>query len=167
MEPISLLFGQGEEEHEELEFEHNDVPIRPPSPNEKGRFDATEIGRHLVEALARVLQPAKREEQPGCSLKDFCAHHFCTFDGSQGCIAVESWITDIEKLFKVTAYTDEQKVLYAAYKFIGIAAKWWETKEKLLIRDLMGVEISWTLFKKEFNDIFFPRAQQKLRAREF
>ena len=60
-----------------------------------------------------------------------------------------------------------KKVLYAAYKFTGIATKWWETKEKLLIRDLMGVEIFWTLFKKEFNDRFFPRAQQKLRAREF
>ena len=31
----------------------------------------------------------------------------------------------------------------------------------------MGVENSWTLFKKDFNDKFFPRAQQKLRAKEF
>ena len=159
MEPIPLLFGQGEEEQEELEFEHNDVPIRPPSPNERGRFDAVEIARHLAEAMARVPQPARREEQLGCSFKDFCAHHFRTFDGSQGCIAAESWIIDIEKLFKVTACTDEQKVLYVAYKFTEIAAKWWETKEKLLIWDLMGVKISWTLFKKEFNDRFFPRAQ--------
>ena len=167
MELIPLPFAQGEEEQEELEFEHNDVPLRPPSPNERGCFDVAEIAQHLAEAMARVLQPTRRGEQLGCSFKDFCAHHFRTFDGGQGCIAVESWITDIEKLCKVTACTDEQKVLYAAYKFTGIATKWWESKDKLLTRELIGVEISWTLFKKEFNDRFFPKAQQKLRAREF
>jgi hypothetical protein len=167
MEHIPQLFGQGEEERENLEFEHNEVPTRIPSPNGRGRFDAVEIVRHLAEAMARAPQSARRAEQPGCSFKDFCAHHFRTFDGGQGCIAAESWITDIEKLLKVTACTDEQKVMYAAYKFTGIAARWWETKEKLLTRDLMGVEISWTLFKKEFYDRFFPKAQQKLRAREF
>jgi hypothetical protein len=167
MEHIPQLFGQGEEEHDELEIEHNEVPTRPPSPNGRGHFNAAEIAWHLAEAIARIPQPARRAEQPGCSFKDFCAHHFRTFDGSQGCIAAESWITDIEKLLKVTACTDEQKVMYTAYKFTGIAARWWETKEKLLTRDLMGVEISWTLFKKEFNDRFFPKAQQKLRAREF
>jgi hypothetical protein len=167
MEHIPQLFGQGEEEHEEVEIEHNEVPTRPPSPNGRGHFNAAEIAWHLAEAIARIPQPVRRAEQPGCSFKDFCAHHFRTFDGGQGCIAAESWITDIEKLLKVTACTDEQKVMYAAYKFTGIAARWWETKEKLLTRDLMGVEISWTLFKKEFNDRFFPKAQQKLRAREF
>jgi hypothetical protein len=106
MEHIPQLFGQGEEEHEELEIEHNEVPTRPPSPNGRGHFDAAEIAWHLAEAIARIPQPARREEQPGCSFKDFCAHHFRTFDGGQGCIAAESWITDIEKLFKVTACTD-------------------------------------------------------------
>jgi hypothetical protein len=96
MEHIPQLFGQGEEERENLEFEHNEVPTRIPSPNGRGRFDAVEIARHLAEAMARVPQPARRAEQPGCSFKDFCAHNFRTFDGGQGCIAAESWITDIE-----------------------------------------------------------------------
>jgi hypothetical protein len=167
MEPIPPLFSQEEEELEELEFEHNDVPSRLPSPHERGHFDVAEVGQYLAEAMAWVPQPTRREEQLGCSFKDFCAHHYHTFDGCQGCIAAESWITDIEKLFKVTACIDEQKVIYAAYKFTRIASKWWETKEKVLTRDLMGVKITWTLFKKEFNDRFFPRAQHKLRAREF
>jgi hypothetical protein len=83
-----------------------------------------------------------REEQIACSFKDLCAHHYQTFDGSQGCFAAESWITDIQKLFTVMGYTDGQKVLYAAYKLTGLAARWWETKKELLNRELRGVEIS-------------------------
>jgi hypothetical protein len=52
MKHVPQLFGQGEEELEELEFEHNDVLTRPPSPNERGCFDAVEIAWHLVEAMA-------------------------------------------------------------------------------------------------------------------
>jgi hypothetical protein len=52
MEHIPQLFGQGEEEHEELEIEHNEVPTRPPSPNGRGHFDAAEIAWHLAEAIA-------------------------------------------------------------------------------------------------------------------
>jgi hypothetical protein len=52
MEHILPLFGQEEEELEELEFEHNDVPSRPPSPHERGRFDAAEVAWYLAEAMA-------------------------------------------------------------------------------------------------------------------
>ncbi|XP_059446561.1 uncharacterized protein LOC132178124 [Corylus avellana] len=62
--------------------------------------------------------------------------------------------------------TDGQNVLYAAYKFIGGASRWWETKKELLDQELRGAEITWACFKKEFNDRFFSRAQQ-LCAKEF
>jgi hypothetical protein len=117
--------------------------------------------------MARVPRLAMREEQISCSFEDFCAHHYQTFDGSQGCFAAESWIIDIQKLFEVLSYTDGQKVLSAAYKLIGLAARWWKTKKELLNRELRGVEISWAHFKKEFNDRFFPRVQQQLCAKEF
>jgi hypothetical protein len=38
MEHIPQLFGQGEEEQEEVKMEHNEVPTRPPSPNGRGHF---------------------------------------------------------------------------------------------------------------------------------
>jgi hypothetical protein len=62
MKHVPQLFGQGEEELEELEFEHNDVLTRLPSPNERGCFDAVKIAWHLAEAMARVPQPITREE---------------------------------------------------------------------------------------------------------
>ena len=85
MDHIPPFIGQEEEDLEGLELEHNDVPPSPPPPPyENGCLDAAEVARYLVEAMARVSQPARREKQLGCSFKDFCAHHYRTFDGCQG-----------------------------------------------------------------------------------
>ena len=87
MDHIPLLFGQEEEDLEELELEHYDVPPPLPPLYERGRLDVAEVAWYLAEAMTRVPQPARKEEQLGCSFKDFYTHHYHTFDGCQGCIA--------------------------------------------------------------------------------
>lgn len=47
-------------------------------------------------------------------------------------MAAKASIIDIQRLFEVTGYTEEQKVLYSSYKFAGEAAKWWQAKRDLL-----------------------------------
>jgi hypothetical protein len=46
------------------------------------------------------------------------------------------------------------------FKLLGEVVRWWKAKKQLLAMELGGVPIIWDQFKKEFNDQFFPRAQQ-------
>jgi hypothetical protein len=71
---------------------------------------------------------------------------------------VESWITNILRLFEVIGCTNEQRVLYAGHKLTNEASRWWESRKELLDLEMGGPEVTWTCFKKEFNDRFFPRA---------
>jgi hypothetical protein len=88
MQPITQTFGKMGDNLEGLEPDQNrgnHVPLPPPPPPppyERGYPDAAEVARYLTEAMARVPRPAMRDEQIGCSFKDFCAHHYQTFDGS-------------------------------------------------------------------------------------
>jgi hypothetical protein len=45
-------------------------------------------------------------------------------------------IIDIQRLFEVTGYIEEHRVLYSSYKFTGEAAKWWQVKRDLLTLEL-------------------------------
>ncbi|XP_062164957.1 uncharacterized protein LOC133871539 [Alnus glutinosa] len=143
-----------------LYLHHHHLPV-------KEYPDAAEVARYLAEVMARVPRPIIKEEEIGCSFKYFCAHNYPAFDGTQGYLAMESWSANILRLFEVIGCTNEQRVLYAGYKLIDEASRWWESRRELLDLEMGGAEVTWTRYKKEFNDRFFPRAQQQLRAREF
>jgi len=71
-------------------------------------------------------------------------------------------------LFEELGCTNEQKVRYDALLFTGEALWWWQSKKELLTLELeREVVVTWTQFKQEYYDRFFPRAQQQLRAQEF
>jgi len=107
-------------------------------------------------------------EQLGCTLKDFYSHHYNAFDGSLGPKVAESWTTNLQMLFEELGCTNEQKVRYAALLFTGEALWWWQSKKELLTQELgHGVVVTWTRFKQEYYDRFFPRAQQQMRVKEF
>ena len=74
-----------------------------------------------------VLDHNKLTRQPiegtGCSLKDFCSHHFVSFDGRGDHISTKNWLNDMEELLATTRCTNEQKVAYTAYKLTGEAKR--------------------------------------------
>jgi hypothetical protein len=64
---------------------------------------------------------------------------------------VREWLTSLEELLQVMNCTEEQRVMYAAYKFSRKARRWWYAKRNSLVMELGSKEaISWTRFKKEF-----------------
>ena len=63
--------------------------------------------------------------------------------------------------------TDEQKVIYVAYKLFGEAKRWWLSRSVLLEQELQGAPITWERFKVEFLNQYFPRSAWEVKAREF
>jgi len=145
----------------------------PPPPFNDGVHPAlaqfmAETTRQFAEVVARIPQPAGRLEQVGCSLRDFASQQFRLFDGMQGPLVAEAWITDIALLHETIGCTDEKKVNYTRLRLTDEAARWWKSKKGLLGIELgHGVAIPWDRFVEEFNGRFFPRAQRQIRAIEF
>jgi len=52
-------------------------------------------------------------------------------------------------------------------KLTGEAGRWWTSMKVLLLELGNETEITWDLFKIEYNMRFFPRAQRQLKAIEF
>lgn len=117
----------------------------------------------MAEIMANVPHQRDRGEVIGCLMANFFRHNSATFDGSQGLIKVDIWISDLQELLEMLDCTDKQKVKYVGLKLSGEALRWWKAKKQLLAMKLgQDVLITWDRFKREFNDRFFPYAQQKL-----
>ncbi|XP_062151919.1 uncharacterized protein LOC133860302 [Alnus glutinosa] len=150
----------------------NEVPP-PPPPFNDGVSSAlvqfmAETTKQFAEVVARIPQPAGREAQVGCSMRDFASQQFRLFDGMQEPLAAEAWISDITLLHETLGCTEEQKVNYTILRFTDEASRWWKSKKGLLRIELgHGVAIPWDRFVEEFNGRFFPRAQRQIRAIEF
>ena len=105
-------------------FENSDgelPPPPPPPPFYDGVHPAlaqfmADTTRHFAEVVARIPQPIERGEHLGCSIRDFANQHFRIFDGTQGPLVAEAWITDLQLLLETIGCTDDQKVRYAGLK---------------------------------------------------
>jgi hypothetical protein len=138
--------------------------------------ESTLPGNQVTEAIDQLVSAIDRDrvarqpiEGTGCSLKDFCSHHSKSFDWKGDHTSAKNWLNDVEELLATLRCTNEQKVAYAAYKLTGKAKHWWQDKKKVVFVADLGSEttISWEVFKHEFNQHFFPRVMQEVKAREF
>ncbi|KAL0283216.1 UNVERIFIED_CONTAM: hypothetical protein Sradi_7236900 [Sesamum radiatum] len=77
----------------------------------------------------------------------------------------ESWLDEIEKIFKVLRYDDEQKILFSTFRFEEAAHNWWRVVEARWQRE--EIPHTWVNFVKEFNDKFVPQVVRDRREQEF
>ncbi|XP_028063556.1 uncharacterized protein LOC114266814 [Camellia sinensis] len=84
-----------------------------------------------------------------------------TFLGSIEPLKAETWLLEMEKLFKVFPYFEIQKVLLATYTLKDKARRWW-----LLIRNNNG-NMTWAQFNAIFYDKYFPQCFQDRKVLEF
>ncbi|XP_040996140.1 uncharacterized protein LOC121242327 [Juglans microcarpa x Juglans regia] len=102
----------------------------------------------------------------GCTIEHFNRMHPPTFDGRGDATLAEDWIQDIEEIIRVINCTDEQKVLYSAFKLTREAKRWWSSERT--IREAEGTEIvRWVHFKQVFLEHFFPTLVLDDKAMEF
>jgi hypothetical protein len=93
--------------------------------------EATLPGSQVMDAIGQLISAIDRDRivrQPAkgtrCFLKDFYSHHLESFDGRGDHIRVENSLNDVEELLATLGYTNEQKVVYAAYKLTREAKRW-------------------------------------------
>ncbi|XP_028070920.1 uncharacterized protein LOC114273361 [Camellia sinensis] len=77
-----------------------------------------------------------------------------TFVGGIELSKVETWLLEMEKLFKVFPYFETQKVLLATYTLKDKAQRWW-----LLIRNA-NENMTWAQFHEIFYESIFPNASE-------
>ena len=93
------------EENEVPHYENNDGPPPPPPPYNEGIHPTlaqfmVDTNRHFAEVVDRI-PVYDRRNQVGCTLRDFSGQQFRLFDGAQGPLVAEAWITDIQLLFEI------------------------------------------------------------------
>ncbi|XP_035540239.1 uncharacterized protein LOC118344220 [Juglans regia] len=102
----------------------------------------------------------------GCTIEQFNRMHPPTFYGRGDATLAKDWIQDIEEILCVINCTDEQKVLYSAFKLTGEAKRWWISERT--IKEAEGTEIvRWLHFKQIFVERFFPTSVRDDKAMEF
>ncbi|XP_057972683.1 uncharacterized protein LOC131160793 [Malania oleifera] len=63
----------------------------------------------------------------GCTIEQFTKMKHPDFLGRVDPTIAENWVHEMEKIHTVLRCTNEQKVLYATFKLIGEAERWWST----------------------------------------
>lgn len=98
--------------------------------------------------------------------QDFISFDPPAFDGSSDDIEVAyEWIEDLESIFKILQFEDEQRVRSAVFRLKGHARYWWKSVEPA--QDDDAEALSWQEFKDMFFDRYCPETVMYEKEREF
>jgi hypothetical protein len=128
-------------------------PFPPPPPP-----PTSDLGQFVAALIAAIPRQVENVDAIGCSSIAFFKHSPPVFNGSEGPLEADEWITSFEDLADTLSCTEDQRVNYAGLSLKGEARHWWKATKTMLTEEL-GRKVPITRFKKEFNDRFFPRAQ--------
>lgn len=103
-------------------------------------------GRNLVVSYFRQMGPPKLK-------------------GSEGPLATEEWIFELERIFEHLDCTDAERVSCAIFQLIEDAGHWWQTQARMMTRDRRR-NLTWEAFKEMVMGKFFPRAYRKQKEME-
>ncbi|XP_057975250.1 uncharacterized protein LOC131162660 [Malania oleifera] len=103
----------------------------------------------------------------GYTFEKFTKMNPPTFLGGSDAAVAENWKQEIEKMLMVLHCTNEQMVLYAAYKHTGEAERWWTTTRLLEEQRQVLVAMTWCRFKEIFFVFYFPAIVRKAKVAKF
>ena len=86
------------------------------------------------------------------------------FEGKTDPEAAESWIREIERIFRVLDVPEEQKVNFGTYRLKDHAEKWWDTVSSVKFKD---TNVTWDEFVEVFNSAYFPKHERSKKMQEF
>nr|GEU90868.1 putative reverse transcriptase domain-containing protein [Tanacetum cinerariifolium] len=72
----------------------------------------------------------------GCSYKEFLACNPKEYDGKGGVVVLTRWIKKMENVQDISGCSIDQKVKYTAGSFVGKALTWWNSRIRMLIREV-------------------------------
>lgn len=130
-------------------------PSNPENINQN-QANPTDPMRQLVDLLKDVLQNSnhnlQQNEASHVTFKAFKNMHPPEFKGTTDPVEAQSWVKEIEKVFRVIKVAEDQKTAFAAYMLKGEASFWWESVEA------RENNVSWARFKELFFQKYFPRS---------
>ncbi|KAJ8619853.1 hypothetical protein MRB53_028382 [Persea americana] len=121
--------------------------------------------RRTLRDVASVITAQNGARQEPDLYKKFKGYDPPSFSGTTDPIVAETWLREIEKVFKVMKCVEADKVRLATYKIKGTAEHWWEFEEEALRKT--ETEITWEVFKDTFNKKYIPKHIRAQKAQEF
>ena len=132
-----------------------------------GRNDAA-----IAAALEAVAQAVGQQPNGNAGANDevrmletFLRNHPHTFKGRYDPDGAQTWLKEIERVFRVMQCTEVQKVRFGTHMLAEEADDWWVSLLPILEQD--GVEVTWAIFKREFLDRYFPEDVRGKKDIEF
>ncbi|XP_057954055.1 uncharacterized protein LOC131148334 [Malania oleifera] len=105
--------------------------------------------------------------QQSCTIEQFTQMNSPDFSGGANPVIVKNWVQEIENILAVLRCTDEQKVLYATFKLMGDAERWWLVMKLLEEQRPIPIALTSSRFKEIFFDRYFPTSVRNAKVEEF
>jgi len=86
-------------------------------------------------------------------LETFLRNHPPTFKGRYDPDGAQTWLKEIQRVFRVMQYIEVKKVRFGTHMLAKEADDWWISLLPILEQD--GAEVTWDVFKREFLDRYF------------
>ena len=128
-----------------------------------GRNDAAIAAALEVVAQAVGQQPNANAEAR--MLETFLRNHHPTFKGRYDPDGAQTWLKEIERVFRVRQCTEVQKVSFGTHVLAEEADDWWIGLLPILEQD--GAEVTWAVFKRDFLDRYFLEDVREKKEIEF
>lgn len=88
-----------------------------------------------------------------------------TFEGQVDPLEAEKWLRQVEKKFLMQAVPEEVKPMLISSYLVGEAEEWWDSTAPVIAP--AGQTITWSMFREEFLDQYFPAAIRTRKMQEF
>ena len=100
-----------------------------------------------------------------CMLETFLRYHPPTFKGRYDPDGAQTWLKEVERIFRVMQCTEAQMVHFGTHMLADEADDWWVNTRTLLENG--GERVTWAVFMREFLNRYFPKDVRGKKEIEF
>jgi len=130
-----------------------------------GRNDAPIAAALQAMAQAVGQQPNAGGNEGVRMLETFLRNHPPTFKGRYDPDGAQTWLKEVERIFRVMQCTDIQMVRFGTHMLAEEADDWWVSAQPILENG--GVVVTWAMFRREFMIKHFPEDVRGKKEIEF
>jgi len=125
----------------------------------------------LAAALQAMAQAVGQQNNVGGAnegvrmLETFFRNHPPTFKGRYDLDGAQTWLKEVERIFRVMQCNDVQMVRFGTHMLAEEADDWWVSVQPVL--EIGGTAVTWAVFRREFLNRYFPEDVRGKKEIEF
>ena len=126
----------------------------------------------IAAALHAVAQAVGQHPNAGAGGNDevrmldmFLKNHPPTFKGRYDPDGAQTWLKEVERIFRVMSCSDAQMVRFGTHMLAEEADDWWVSLQPILVNG--GEVVTWAVFRREFLNRYFPEDVRGKKENEF